>query len=266
MSTHDELDALLGAGPQGPDAELGAVLSRLRRPVLAPRPSPALAAYLPLAIASGRTSAPATPQAVVPRTPLPAPRRLVVPAVVGRIAVAAVAVAAVAASVVVGQAVRADPKTTLRVVTPATTGADRDDPSTPPTSPAVLVVPPDTVDPAASTSTDRTRQAPVAGLATSGGSSSGHGGDDAVHPTGEGTTASEHPTPEPSTTDRTPPSTTAGSETTTSETTTSEGSSSGGSSSGDSSRGDLASVTTVGDPLVSRNAVPVETTAFESSG
>jgi len=265
MSTHDELDTLLGAGPQGPDAELGAVLSRLRRPAPAPRPSPALAAYLPLAIASGRTSAPARPQGVVPHTPLPAPRRLVVPAVVGRIAVAAVAVAAVAASVVVGQAVRADPKTTVRVVTPATTGVDRDDPSTPPTSPAVLVVPPDTADPAASTSTDRSRQAPVAGLATSGGPS-GHGGDDAVHPTSEGTTASEHPTPEPSTTDRTPSSTTAGSEATTSETTTSEGSSSGGSSSGDSSRGDPASVTTAGDPLVSRNAVSVETTAFETSG
>ena len=261
MSTWDELDALLGTGPQGPDAELGAVLSRLRRPAPAPRPSPVLAAYLPLAIAAGRTPAAAAAQPVVPHPYLPAPRRLVVPAVVGRIAVAAVAVAAVAASVVVGQAVRADPKTTVRVVTPATTGADRDDPSTPPTPPAALVVPPGTAHPASTTSIDRTRQAPVAGLGGAAESSSGHGGPDSLHPAVERTTASEHLAPEPTTTERTPSSTTDGSATNASETT-----SSGGSSSGDSSRLDPASETTAGDPSGSPNAVPVETTAYGTSG
>ena len=212
MISHDELDVLLGAGPEGPDAELGAALSRLGRPsaALAPHPSAALAAYLPLAIATGRTSTTAAPVVALPLHRPPAPRRLVVPPVVGRIAVAAVAAAAVAASVVAGQALRFDPNTTVRVVTPATTGDDTDDtddPSTITTPSAGQLAPPGTTDPASSTSTDRSGRAPASGVSTSGMSTpgvstSGRGGRHAVRPTDDGTSVSERPTSALSSTDR----------------------------------------------------------------
>lgn len=210
MISHDELDALLGAGPEGPDAELAAALSRLGRPAAAPvpRPSAAVAAYLPLGIATGRTSmTTAMPVVALSLHRPPAPRRLVVPAVVGRIAVAAVAAAAVAASVVAGQALQSDPNTTVRVVTPATTGDDTADPSTTTTPSAGQLAPPGTTDPASPTSTDRSGRAPASGVSTSGVATpgvptSGRGGRHAVRPTDDGASVSGRPTSALSPTDR----------------------------------------------------------------
>ncbi|MEO7745178.1 MAG: hypothetical protein ABIV05_03000 [Actinomycetota bacterium] len=278
MTHHDELDALLGAGPGGPDAELGAALSRLGGPTRAPAPRPtaALAAYLPLAIASGRTLPPDQTPDLTPAGSgdlmdrLPAPRRLVVPAAVGRIAVAAAAVAAVAASVVVGQALQSDSTTRVRVVTPASTGDDPAEQSrtttptmtptmTPTTTPVAGVVAPSTTTDSASSATGRAGQPPATGVSTS-----GHQGRGAVRPTDDGTAGSGHATPRPSTTDRTPASTTEGSDPSTPEPSTSEASAPEPPTSDDSSGGSVPD--TGGSSGAGHDAPSGETTAQDTGG
>ncbi len=263
MTHHDELDALLGAGPRGPDAELGAALSRLGGPTgaPAPRPTAALAAYLPLAIASGRTLPPDLTPAGSGDLPdrLPAPRRLVVPAAVGRIAVAAAAVAAVAASVVVGQALQSDSTTRVRVVTPASTEDDPVDqsPTSTSTPAAGVVEPPAATDPAPS-ATGRAVHTPATGVSKSG---QGWG---AVRPTDDGTAGSEHATPRPSTTDRTPASATEGSDPSTPEPSTSEASAPEPPTSDDSSGGSVPD--TGGSSGAGHDAPSGETTVQDTGG